>query len=294
MTEQDFMRLAVEKARLSKNEDQSGRYPKVGAVVVKEGRVLTTGFRGENPKSHAEYVALEISGKSEVMAGSTVYTTLEPCTQRGPGKIPCAEHLVRRRVGRVVIGMLDPNKEIRGKGEWYLQERGIKIGRFDPEFINEIRELNRSFIDYQSEPGIVINSLTNNSEVPEGFINISGTYRNSPIKDDRICVFVRNNSHYRPQERISFLPDGKWESRVYIKADDQARQILVTRISDDIDAIVAYYSKVYRDCKEWVSIEMSTLPSGIEILAELSVLGRKVTAPPAKLNPSSNAGKKSS
>jgi pyrimidine deaminase RibD-like protein len=284
MTERDFMKLAVQNARLSKNEDKSGRYPKVGAVVVKDGQVIATGFRGEKPKSHAEYVALEINGKDKVMAGSTVYTTLEPCTKRGRGKIPCAERLVSRQVERVVIGMLDPNKEIRGKGEWHLQEHGIKIGRFDPDFIREIRELNRGFIDYQSDPGISISGPINNTNVKEGFVTIRGTYRNSPIKDDRFCIFVRNNRHYRPQEHISFLPDGKWESRVWIKAGDEARQVLITRISDDIEAMVAYYSKVYKDCNQWVSIEMPTLPSGIEILAELSLLGKKATTPYAKLN----------
>ena len=62
-------------------------HPKVGAVVVKDGKVLAKAHRGENPKSHAEYVALEEKLPNETLAGATVYTTLEPCVNEGTIKI---------------------------------------------------------------------------------------------------------------------------------------------------------------------------------------------------------------
>ena len=61
--------------------------------------------RGESPKSHAEYIALDDKLSDDLVAGATVYTTLEPCTTRKRPKIPCARRLIDRKVARVVIGM---------------------------------------------------------------------------------------------------------------------------------------------------------------------------------------------
>lgn len=111
-----FARLAIEEARHSVPED--GRvHPKVGVVVVKDGRVLATAHRGEFPQCHAEFVALEKKLPEISLAGSTVYTTLEPCTSRNHPKVPCATRLAERKVARVVIGMLDPDDLISGRGQ---------------------------------------------------------------------------------------------------------------------------------------------------------------------------------
>ena len=62
-------------------------HPKVGAVIVKDGRVLSTAHRGEPIGNHAEFVALEKKLSDEAVAGATVFTTLEPCTTRTHPKI---------------------------------------------------------------------------------------------------------------------------------------------------------------------------------------------------------------
>ena len=110
-------------------EDDKSR-PLVGAVVVKDGKVLAKAHRGESPKSHAEFIALEEKLKDETIAEATVYTTLEPCTKRNPPKISCAQRFVDRKVARVYIGMLDPNPDIRGLGEQLLSEAGIDVQFF--------------------------------------------------------------------------------------------------------------------------------------------------------------------
>ena len=76
-----FALLAIEEARKSVAEDKRP-HPKVGAVVVKDGKILGKAHRGENLKSHAEYIALERKLPNEILVGATVYTTLEPCTTR--------------------------------------------------------------------------------------------------------------------------------------------------------------------------------------------------------------------
>ncbi len=140
-----FALLAIEEARKSVAEDKRP-HPKVGAVVVKDGKILGKAHRGENLKSHAEYIALERKLPNEILVGATVYTTLEPCTTRRHPKIPCARRLVERNVTRVVIGMLDPNRDIGGLGVELLNDAGIETQNSlsaESTFDNElpIREL---------------------------------------------------------------------------------------------------------------------------------------------------------
>jgi len=125
-TEDDhrFALMAVEEARKSVGED--GRtHPKVGAVIVAGRQVLASAHRGEIPGCHAEYIALEHKLRDKSIAGATVYTTLEPCTERNHPKIPCARRLVERKVKRVVLGSLDPNPVIRGHGQLILRDANI-------------------------------------------------------------------------------------------------------------------------------------------------------------------------
>jgi len=140
------MRLAVRAARESVAEDEKP-HPKVGVVIAREGNILAVCHRGETgPGNHAEFAALEIKLPNEHLAGATVYTTLERCTNRNHPKIPCAKRLIERRVGRVVIGMVDPDPRIRGNGMLLLQHAGIALGTFDRESTEELLEINRDFI----------------------------------------------------------------------------------------------------------------------------------------------------
>jgi pyrimidine deaminase RibD-like protein len=181
-----FSTMAIEQARKSFSEDDRV-HPKVGAVVVKDGKVISTAHRGESPKCHAEYIALESKLADELVAGATVYTTLEPCTTRNHPKIPCAERLVERKVARVVIGMLDPNPEIRGLGEQLLNDANIETQLFPRDLRAQVEEMNRDFIREQRKRQ---EHRRGDAQGPANSVSISDTKKQTILsyKDKTVTV----------------------------------------------------------------------------------------------------------
>src|SRR5919197_1169041 len=150
-TDYEFMKLAIEEAKNSEGKEDD---PKVGVVLVKNGQNVGRAHRGK--KDHAEFILLHEDLRSTALTkGATLYTTLEPCTTRGHDKLPCADWVVNKGIQRVVIGILDPNPTICGKGYWIFMERGIDVDFFPPELARQIKEFNKSFIDKNRGSGTI-------------------------------------------------------------------------------------------------------------------------------------------
>lgn len=116
------MNLAINVAKAGVG--QTNPNPVVGAVVVKEGRVVGIGAHLKAGEAHAEVHAIHMAG--EKAENSTVYVTLEPCSHHGKTP-PCADLLIKNNVKRVVVATTDPNPLVAGKGISKLRNAGIEV-----------------------------------------------------------------------------------------------------------------------------------------------------------------------
>jgi len=140
-SDERFMRLALREA--SRALGLTAPNPAVGAVIVKNGRVLSKGFHHAVGQPHAEIEALKKltnfrnlrnarfdpdspSPVTHSLKGATIYVTLEPCSSHGETP-PCTEALIRAGIDRVVYGSTDPDKRHRGRATKILRKAGIKV-----------------------------------------------------------------------------------------------------------------------------------------------------------------------
>ncbi len=98
--------------------------PMVGAVVVREGKVVGKGYHRRLGEAHAEVEALQRAG--DAARGADLYITLEPCNHHGRTP-PCTEAILAAGVRRVIIAGLDPNPQVTGDGAAYLASRGVEV-----------------------------------------------------------------------------------------------------------------------------------------------------------------------
>ena len=141
MTDQNYMLQAIQLAR--QGEGWTNPNPMVGAVIVKNGRIIGKGYHKKCGELHAERNA--IASLTESAEGATIYVTLEPCCHYGKTP-PCTEAIIEQKIKRVVIGSRDPNPKVSGKGIKMLQEAGIEV--IEDFMREECDRLNPVFFHY--------------------------------------------------------------------------------------------------------------------------------------------------
>src|SRR5947209_1725999 len=119
-----YMRVAICQAR--KGLGKTSPNPAVGAVIVREGIILSTGWHRKAGGPHAEIEALARSPADKTAEGGTLYVTLEPCSTFGRTP-PCTDAIVAAKLARVVIGSIDMNPKHQGRGAKQLVEAGLKV-----------------------------------------------------------------------------------------------------------------------------------------------------------------------
>lgn len=167
MTDEDLIRKTFELARLGLGTTWPN--PLVGAVIVKDGRIIGTGHHHQAGQDHAELDA--IKNATDSIEGATIYVNLEPCCHTKKQTPPCAQRLITEKIKRVVICNLDPNPLVNGEGVRLLKEHGIdvisSILKDEGEALNEAfflsQRLRRPFIHLK-----MASSLDGKTALPNG------------------------------------------------------------------------------------------------------------------------------
>lgn len=255
-----YMQAAIGLAKACNPKDPE-EIPKVGAVIVSAGGT-EIGAAGRDDGSshdkddHAEKKALR-SVKDEhkdLIAGSTVYTTLEPCTRhvRSYEYESCSERLARARVKRVVIGVTDPNPGVSGKGICYLRERDIEVAFFPNDLANTIRQDLDHFIVGQNRMEVKILTPKPNQKLHPGGVLIQCTMSHEP--GENVYVFSRREQGWYPHFK-QFKPLGNtniYEANVEVWGEGKA--ILHIVVASPVGAVlVAHIGNVSDRNRQWKS-----------------------------------------
>jgi len=140
-TDEYYMEMALKLALKAKGKTFPN--PLVGALVVKNGKIIGKGFHARAGLAHAEIIAIDEAGKNA--KGSSLYVTLEPCAHTGRTP-PCVNRIIQSGIKEVVIGMIDPNPLNNGKGVLSLKQNNIKV-RFGV-LSEQLERINAVFIKY--------------------------------------------------------------------------------------------------------------------------------------------------
>ena len=162
--DRDYMDRCLELAR--KGLGSTAPNPMVGCVLVAGGRIIGEGYHREYGKAHAEVNAIQSVKNAELLASSTLYVNLEPCSHHGKTP-PCSGLIMESGIPRVVIGTRDPNQLVSGRGISLLTDHGVAVtlGIRD----KECQELNRRFFTHHenNRPYIILKW----AETKDGFID---------------------------------------------------------------------------------------------------------------------------
>ncbi len=146
-----FMKLAMKLALKAKGKTSPN--PLVGAVVVKNGRIIGKGYHEKAGLFHAEVIALDEAGLKA--KGASLYVTLEPCAHFGKTP-PCVDRIIKSQIKEVIVGMVDPNPLNNGRGIKILKQHKIKVRVGFLE--DELKRINEAFIKYMAKrmPFVVV------------------------------------------------------------------------------------------------------------------------------------------
>jgi len=140
--------------------------PMVGAVIVCDDKIIGEGFHRRIGEAHAEPNAIASVKDQNLLSQSTLYVNLEPCSHYGKTP-PCADLIVSKKIKRVVIGTLDPNPKVSGRGVEILRNAGVDVVVGILE--KECKKLNRRFFTFQikKRPFVILKW----AQTQDGFID---------------------------------------------------------------------------------------------------------------------------
>jgi diaminohydroxyphosphoribosylaminopyrimidine deaminase / 5-amino-6-(5-phosphoribosylamino)uracil reductase len=150
--------------------------PLVGCVIVFENTIIGEGWHKKSGEAHAEVIAIESVQNKELLSSSTLYVSLEPCSHFGKTP-PCADLILKYKIPNVVIGTIDPNSKVAGKGIQKLLDSGVNVTFGFLE--KECNELNKRFFTFHrnNRPYVILKW----AESSDGFISPKNKTEQKPV-----------------------------------------------------------------------------------------------------------------
>ena len=281
MTDRDYMRLGLDLA--ARGLLTARPNPMVGAVVVKDGQIVGSGFHERPGEGHAEVNALR-DVSEEAAEGATVFVTLEPCSvvERTPA---CADLLIERSVGKVVCAMEDPDTRVRGSGIARMRDAGIDVTVGVLE--DEARRLNAAYVTHRSEGRAYVTlkmaqsldgSIATESGDSKWITGQAARTRGHRLRAEAQAIGVGVGTvladdpqldvrHVEGEDPIKVVFDSKLRTPTDAKVLDRGRCIVCTTEDADEDR-----SKALRDrgADVWVCEDVEGQPDVQEVLERLA------------------------
>jgi ATP-dependent DNA helicase RecG len=207
-THKELMQLAIEVMNKSVNEPrEDGKVPpKVGAVLLFPDGRIETAYRGElREGDHAEFTLLERKLVNENVEDCILYTTLEPCVERNPPKVPCCRRVTNARIKKVFIGIED--KDPKGNGIRHLEKHGVQYKMFDRGFQRIIEEENKVFLKQALQRKM---EAEEEEDLRTPFELPVANYDSSKFSDEALQKFIKEaNLNYKPTDEafLEYLAD---------------------------------------------------------------------------------------
>lgn len=222
LSDAGFMARALELAR-------KGRYttdpnPRVGCVLVKEGKVIAEGWHYRAGQAHAEVDALAKLADPEQARGATAYVTLEPCSHYGRTG-PCSDALIAAGVARVVVAMQDPNPLVAGDGLRKLRAAGVEVScgllQMDAEALNRgfIKRMTRGLPYVRSKLAMSLDGRT-------ALANGQSQWITSPQSRQDVQLFRAESSAILTGVSTVLVDDPSLNARVDFEVKQPVRVVL--------------------------------------------------------------------
>ena len=265
--------------------------PLVGALIVRDDDVIAQGYHHRCGDLHAEREAFRDAEEKGVdCAGATMYVTLEPCCHQGQ-QPPCTEAIIEKGISRGVVGLLDPNPLVSGKGVEQLRQAGIEVDVLEQAastvcsdiiatLIKQLKTQNRVFLKYITTgmPWVTAKwAMTLDGKIAtatgdsQWITNEASRLRVHAMRDryDAILVGIGTELHDNPS-LTTRLPDGAGNNPIRIIVDSQARAPLDAHVVTDglaktIIAVTEAAPKERVEALQNAGVEVLACGSGSEV-----------------------------
>lgn len=232
-----YMKQALDLA--IKGRGYTNPNPLVGAVIVQDGEIIGQGFHETYGKNHAEINALEDAKKKGItdFSKATIYVTLEPCSHYGKTP-PCADAIIEHGFKEVVVGMLDPNPLVAGRGIQRIQDAKIKVTTGILE--QNCRKVNEKFIKYirTKKPFVVVKAgmsldgkIATRSGESKWITSESSRQKGHMLRQEYAAIMVGIETILQDNPSLTTrLPNKKVQNPLKIVVDSTLRIPLDTKV----------------------------------------------------------------